>query len=262
MKKETSNAVQMWTLFDVRLNFLTKLCGSTPGNPALIETWTNVRASKRKSIPPDAKSIPEIQEEVLASLAQEAESEEEPPAINVFQRWTPELAILFPHLVLPTGTLLLRAATFRAHIKDCSRVLSTNYIGRAEGEKSFSSRVMNCVYEDPKMYWVPILRPSGEFVTEPDGAETKPIHARGPRGLPVDALKTFEWIQPASVVFHLQVLGNTIKKEDLETVLMYGGTHGYGGERSAGEGKYTFSVWQCQEGSCHVAESRRAELVA
>ena len=58
------------------------------------------------------------------------------------------------------------------------------------------------------------------------------------RGEPINALKTFEYIEPARLDFTLKVLGKSVSKKDLETLFEYGGVHGYAGERGDGEGKY------------------------
>ena len=37
--------------------------------------------------------------------------------------------------------LCMRAATVKAHIKDCARVLSTQFISKIKGERAFSTRL-------------------------------------------------------------------------------------------------------------------------
>src|SRR5437867_7288930 len=117
----------MWTHYKVTLEFLTKLCGSVPADPELIKAWTE---SRRPAVrPPGARSINEINEEVFATLAEP--EVEATPSVLVFQR--------------VDGKLVLRAATLKAHLKDCARVLSAQYIGSIQGERSFSTRVINGV---------------------------------------------------------------------------------------------------------------------
>ena len=235
----------MWTIYDVRWTFLTRLCGSVPADPEIVAAW--LKARRPAARPPGGKSIDEIQEEVLATLA---EGEEAPPSINTFQR--------------VDGVCVIRAATIRAHLKDCARVLSAQYVGSIQGERSFSTRVINGVYPDPATYWVPILRPDGTPVSKHDGEQDRPIHVRGPRGEQLNALKRYEYIQPARLDFRLGVLTAkgarqrknpqtnqlesaslpSVSRADLETVMRYGGVHGYGGERGDGEGRYTFTLTQ------------------
>jgi hypothetical protein len=46
------------------------------------------------------------------------------------------------------------------------------------------------------------------------------------------------------------VLGNSVSPGDLEKLFVYGGVHGYGGERGDGEGRYvaTLTPLEHQEG--------------
>lgn len=212
----------LFTEYKVTLLFLTKLCASVPANPEIVKKWIENRQPTVR--PAGGKSIDEIQEEVLATLAQ---GEDEPQySMLVFQRIS--------------GGLAMRAATIRAHIKDCARVLSAQYIGKIQGERSFATRVINGVYTDERQYWLPILRPEGDQVADADGAFDKAVHARGVRGEPINCLKRFEYVEPARIDFTLKVLGKSASRHDLETLLTYGGVHGYAGERGDGEGKYTF----------------------
>jgi hypothetical protein len=219
----------MWTKYRVQWDFLGRLCGSVPADPEIVRAWLEARKPKVRA--PASRSIDEIQEEVFATLA----AEEEPAAfgIHVFQR--------------VDGHLAQRAATIKAHLKDCAKVLSAQYIGNVRGERAFSTRVINGVYPDPKMYWIPVRRPDGSLVTKHDGEQDKPIHVRGPRGEQLNALKRYEWVEPARLDFCLLVLtsmGNkpSVSEEDLSTVMEYGGVHGYAGERGDGEGKYVFTI--------------------
>ena len=216
----------LWTEYDVSWRFATKLCGSTPGRADIVKPWLDAR--KPKARPPGGKSIEETQEEVMATLA-----EPEPEfSSTIFQR--------------QNGGLVVRGHTVRAHLKECARVLSWHYIGRVQGERSLQTKVKNCLYPDE--YWIPILRPDGEPIKNPDGEIDKPIHVTGPRG-EVSALKRFEFIEPSRIDFTLRVLGGAVKHSDLEHMMTYGGTHGYGGERSAGEGKYLYTITERKNGN-------------
>ena len=210
----------MWTIYQVRWEFVTKLCASVPADPAIVEAWIDNRTPKVK--PAGGKSIAEIKEEVFDTLAQ-------PPAEEQFSM------LVFQQQ--PSG-LVVRASTIKAHIKDCARVLSNQYVDKIKGERAFSTRVINGVYPDERTYWVPILRPDGTQVQKADGCFDKAIHVRGPQGQPMNALKRFEWIDHACITFRLKVLGKSVKEEDLRILFEYGGVHGYAGERGDGEGKY------------------------
>lgn len=218
----------LWSLYDVRLDFTTKLCSSVPENPELIKKWLDSR--KPRVRPPGGKSIDELNDEVLASLGEPAEE----TSMLVFQR--------------NNGSLVVRANTLRAHMKDCARVISSYYTGKVEGEKSFAAKVKNCAYPDEALYWVPILRPEGSPITEHDGVHEKPIHVTDARGRPMNALKVFQYVYPARIDFVLKVLGGVLPLRDLETLFIFGGTHGYAGERSDGEGRYRFQIKERADG--------------
>lgn len=234
---------KLWKSYRVTWTFLTKLCGSVPADPELVKAWVDSR--KPAVRPPGGRSIADIQEEVFTTLAEPID--ETPLSILVFQR--------------VNGALVMRAATVRAHIKDCARVLSAQWIGKIQGERSFSTRVINGVYPDEATYWIPILRPDGTPILSADGTMDKAVHVRGPRGEMINALKTFEYVMPARMDFTLKILTaksgamktigkkneeakelTSVSQEDLETLFMYGGVHGYAGERGDGEGKYSFTI--------------------
>ena len=233
----------LWTRYRVRWEFLTSLCGSTPADPEVVAAWLAARQPKVK--PAGALSIQEINEEVLASIERGEGEADQAYSLLVFQR--------------NAGALVMRYATVRAHIKDCARVLSAQFVGRIQGERAFSTRVINGVYLDEHEYWLPVRRPDGEPVTKADGERDKAIHVRGPRGEPLNALKRFEFIEPPSVLeFTLKVLGRSVSETDLHHLFSYGGTHGYAGERSDGEGRYTYTLDRLDPAVTEVAGERAA----
>jgi len=63
---------------------------------------------------------------------------------------------------------------------------------------------------------------------------------------PRDALKTVQFINQPTVKFRLRLLKDSeITPEVIERVFEYGATHGYGGERGMGEGRYSFKIdWE------------------
>jgi hypothetical protein len=216
----------LWTLYRVRWTFLTRLCASVPADPAIVQKWIEAREPRVK--PAGALSIEAINEEVLASIERGEGEADQSFSMLVFQR--------------DHGALVMRAATVRAHIKDCARVLSAQFIGRIENERAFSTRVVNAVYLDERVYWIPIQREDGTLLREADGAFDKPIHVKGPRGT-FNALKRFEYIEPPAMLeFTLKVLGKSVSETDLHHVFSYGGVHGYAGERGDGEGRYEYTV--------------------
>lgn len=229
----------LWTRYRVRWMFLTRLCSSVPADPELVKAWVNARQPRVK--PAGALSIDEINDEVLASIERGEGEADSSFAMLVFQRHT--------------EALVMRAGTVRAHIKDCARVLSAQFIGKIENERAFSTRVTNAVYPDEQVYWIPILREDGTPVRDADGAFDKAIHVRGKSGT-FNALKRFEYVEPPSMMeFTLKVLGRSVSETDLHHVFTYGGVHGYAGERGDGEGRYTYDLEQLGPGSAGADDS-------
>src|SRR5712692_5003800 len=215
----------MWTKFEVELNFLTKLCGSVPSDPGMVKKWLD--ASKPANRQPDSKSITEVAEEVMDSQPEEIES-----STLIFQR--------------QESGLVVRLATIRAHLKDCARTLSRLWVGKIEKEASFAVKVLNCVYYDPRVYWLPIIGQDDKQMREPTGTLDKAVHAMTPRGM-ISALKTYEFVEGARLRVPLLVMTAksgrlSISEDDLSSLFAYGGVHGYAGERSDGEGRYVASI--------------------
>lgn len=246
-KKEPPKPKVTWTYYRVHFDFLTRLCGSVPGNPNLVEPWQKSRMPTHK--PPGGKSIEEVNEEIYNTLAEGAEEAERSELI--LQR-NPNPGLTYGYYFKPTngdgaerkGNLVVRTATLRAHMKDCAGQISRAE-GKIEGERSFNVKVRNYCYHEERDYWTPILRPDGEVIYEADSKYDKPVHVNGPRG-PQNGLKTIEFVYPASLSFVVKIYNEMVPMRDLEKLFMYGGTHGYGGERSDGEGRYEFSIEQIE----------------
>lgn len=240
----------MWTIYHIRWDFITQLCSSVPANPEIVDEW--VDSQKPAVRPPGGRSLDEIGEEVMASLGEISPAEIAPRFLRVFQR--------------DGGILVQRAATVKAHLKECARVLS-GMVGKIQGETSFAVKVVTGVYEDAAQYWIPILDArSGVPMSSPTGMHDKAIHVRGPRG-PQNALKRFEYCLNARMEFRLKVLTPfapriktkinvrtgektelqsmhrpSVTREDMIHLMEYGGVHGYAGERGDGEGRYIFTI--------------------
>lgn len=223
----------MWTTFNVEWKFITRLSASVPAGADLQRKWLESRAPKVR--PPDSKSIEEIAEEVAASTPELEEEDER--GLYVFQRLNVE----------GVTSLCLRAATLRAHLKDCARILSSLYVGKIEKEKSFAQKVLNAVYYPPELYWLPILKASdGTPLREPTGTYEKTIHVRTRQG-ERSAFKNMEYATDAMLRFPLIVMTQpsgklVVNENDLGLLFEYGGVHGYGGERGDGEGRYTATL--------------------
>jgi hypothetical protein len=216
-----------WTRFTVRWHGLTKLCGSVPADPEIVKAWLLARTPRVQ--PPGGLTLDQINEEVLASLSEDRDALGHPKdesAILTFQRHA--------------GQCVMRGATLKAHLKDCARRLSAR-VGKIEGESAFSTKVINYLYPDPAQYWVQVLRPDGTPVSKHDGEMDRPVTTRFGT-----ALKRFEWIEPWRLDFTIQVFTTSgrpaVGLEDLRKLLLYGGVHGYAGERGNGEGKYSADI--------------------
>jgi hypothetical protein len=224
----------LWTRYRVTWTFLTRLCASVPADPQLVKAWLEAREPRVK--PAGALSIEEINEEVLASIQRGEGEADQTFSMLVFQRHD--------------GHLVERYGTVKAHAKDCARVLSSQYIGKIDGEKAFSTRIANGLYLDPAQYWLPIQRPDGTPVQAADGTFDKAVHVYVPGRGQMSALKRFEYIDPPStLVFTAMVLGRSVSETDLHHLFMYGGIHGYAGERGDGEGRYVYTIERLDSGS-------------
>jgi hypothetical protein len=95
-----STPTSIWTHYRVRWTFMTKLCGSVPSDPEIVRRWLEAREPRVR--PAGARSIEEINEEVLATL----ERPESEYSVLQFQR--------------NGGLLVMRYSTVKAHIKDCA----------------------------------------------------------------------------------------------------------------------------------------------
>jgi len=221
-KIQTDIPAMGWTRFRVSWLGLTKLCGSVPADPEIVKAWLDARTPRVQ--PPGGLTLDQINEEVLASLSEDRPKDDS--AILTFQRHA--------------GRCVMRGATIKAHLKDCARRLSAR-VGKIEGESAFSTKVINYLYPDPTQYWVPVLRPDGTPVDKHDGEMDRPVTTRFGT-----ALKRFEWIEPWRLDFTVQVFTTSgrpaVGLEDLRKLLLYGGVHGYAGERGNGEGKYSATI--------------------
>lgn len=213
----------LWTRYKVIWDFPGNLFGSVPKNKELIGSWLEAR--RPKATPPNARSIPEIQDEVFTTLLNEETPEEQ----------LEKVALGFQSV---NNCLVMRGATIRAHLKDCGRIVGTMYVGKIEKEKSLGWKITNGLYVEE--YWVPICRPDGVSVSEPDGKRELMVHAMTRMG-PVNSLKVVDFVSNVRMTFTLRLLCG-LKMSDVETIMEYGAVHGYAGERSMGEGRYIHSI--------------------
>jgi|DewCreStandDraft_5_1066085.scaffolds.fasta_scaffold01244_43 hypothetical protein len=244
----------MWRRYEVTWRFTNLLCGSVPQNRELVRAWIESRAPKEK--PPEGPSFDEIEAEVAATTDN---------VEDVIERIT----LGFQR---DENGLFVRGATIRSHIKDCAYQLR-EYLaanlgadeeifeneeapesekapkkkgkkttkGLKERIRNLKSILANRVYIEP--YRVHILR-DGKPVQKEDGQYDQAVHvmtALGPRS----ALKVIRYVERPTLKFELLVLDDGfITDAVLEAIFEYGSVHGYGGERSMGEGRYEWEMKQ------------------
>lgn len=216
-----------WKMYQVHWQFTRKLVGSIPANQNVLEAFLKARSPNTQ--PAGGKSLQELKTAVEATLPEEGTYEEAlKQHLTVFQR--------------VDGVCCMRADTVRAHLKDCSRVLSAEYVGKIRGELSFAVRFIRCTYLDPTQEWLPIVDNQGNPFPDPTGVKEKPI-----RTWNGSALKAFEYIEGAHLNFTIRILGGNFDAADLGSIMDYGGVHGYAGERGDGEGKYIYTIKELPE---------------
>ena len=219
MSKE---AKQLWSSYRVTWTFPGNLFGSVPKRTELVAGWLEAR--KPKATPANSRSIPEIQEEVVSTLLEEDTPEE--GAVRV--------ALGFQSI---DGSLVMRGATVRAHLKECARVVNTMYVGKIEKERSLQWKIVNGLYVDE--YWIHIMR-DGQEVMSPTGSKELLVHAMTPRG-PISSIKVVDFVSNVHLTFTMKLLCG-VRIADVETIMQYGSVHGYAGERSMGEGRYLYAI--------------------
>jgi len=204
----------MWRKYGVELKFTTPFASSTPKNRNNIESMLIAQApsdkelKRRQEAGEPITTIPELAEQI----AEEVEADEEvEKGYATFKR--------------DENGLYYEARCVRAHIKDCANQLQGLLHIRA-----LKAKVANKVYVEPAKIYL------GK--KEPDGSETRIIHAitlRGPRS----SLKTIDYVDKPTLKFSLKVLeDDVIDRDILEAIFEYGSKHGMGQERSQDWGKY------------------------
>ena len=222
----------IWVPVKVRMDFVGRVCGSVPASPDIIEKWLAARQPSVK--PPASKTIPQTAEEVINTLPDMGEENDalRQGTMVVFQR--------------VEGRLAVRAATIRAHLKDCCSQVQNQLVGRIKGERNFTTRIKNGLYvsggfrDATGTEFLHVIR-DGNPVTKGDGFQERLVHSNTPQG-PINAIKQFEYVVRPYIKFAAALLGTSVKAEDLATLMKYGAVHGYGGERSQQEGQYTFEI--------------------
>ena len=230
----------LWKSYQVTWRFVSRLCGSAPKEDLLEHYALGIGPTVR---PPSSRNIPQTLEVMMETAVDTADVQDE-----AISRSTVGFFKLGQELVVPTYSI-------RAHIKDCVRQVEGLYIGRIEKEKSFVTRVKNGLYVkgealDAKGVDINWLLRDGIKINESkiDGYQDRTIHAFVPGKGQQNAIKRFAYLVQPEITFTVALLGKAVKPEDLDVVFRYGATHGYGGERSMGEGRYTYEIMEAENG--------------
>jgi hypothetical protein len=211
----------MWELFELQMAMTGKLCGSVPLAKELIRPWLEARAPNTK--PDSGPSLPELEEDVLATI----EAVEERTTLG-FQQ--------------DEKGLFMRAGTVKSHLKDCS-----NQIRDYLNVSALRSKLANRVFVEPDPIYI---ETNGGIAQAADGEFERAVHVITNQG-PRNALKKIRYIEKPTLTCTLRVLEGPWKRtegkslstqEVLQAILEYGGFHGYSGERSMGEGRYTHTL--------------------
>lgn len=218
----------MFKLYEVEWQFVGRLCGSVPQTRELIRPWLEARAPDKR--PDTGPSLDELEAQIAATVATE-DAEQEEDAEEKVQR------ITLGFQKDETG-LFIWGGNPRAHIKDCAQQLATLFKGK--GDTNFKAKVANrCYLMEDRVY---ILRQDGSYVDKPDGWFERAVHVMTPRG-PRNSLKRIHYVWQPILRFTLVVLNDgVIKEPHLHAILRYGSVHGFGGERSMGEGRYRYTL--------------------
>lgn len=221
--------IKLWTHYEVSMNFVGRLCGSVPLSTELVPAWIDARKAREGVVKASDKPLDVITEEVLQTLPGEEEQKLMDLITLGFQRTNINGS--------EEKVLVVRGGTIKSHLKDCANQLRVPL-----GVTAFKSKVANKVYiEEPFV----ALRRNGIPITEEDNEYTQTVHTFSAKG-PINALKLIRFAQcPVSLNFTMKLLRDPEKFVTVETMdrcFYYGSTHGYGGERSMGEGRYTWTI--------------------
>jgi len=217
----------MWADYGVDWRFTGKLMAGTPADPAVMAAWLETRG------------LTDLLEESLA----EVKSDEERKREEAEQK---ELAARLVFKRNKAG-LFVEGYTIKAHLKDCANQIKGLPEMRRVTKKSSSpatvplrSMVANKVYVAEEH--VPLLRATGEPITEPDGQWEHAVQVMTRQG-PRSAIKCNDWIEGGALRFTLRVLSDgVVTPELMQALFEYGQLHGYGAERGLGYGRYQFTV--------------------
>jgi hypothetical protein len=213
------DATGLYDHYDVAIRFRDRLCGGTPKNPDLLQSWIAATTEHND----DATS-----EQVKAAREALLEPTEE-------KSW-----IGFPG---DSRGLFLWARQVKALFKECATLL------RVTEQKRGSKQIFQHAFEvKSKLTGAPadrlyITNGDGKPVSKPTAFAEGPIHvstAQGPR----TALKRVDYIVHAGLAFEVWVLKTEpgekrhVGEAEIVKMLTFGQENGIGADRSQGHGKF------------------------
>ena len=246
--------MNIWQDYLVCWEFKTPIFGNWPASPDVLARFVETRVKQgrikpvqtiltedkgRVDVIRQGLSIQQMQDskiaEAIESLPEQDQEEEE----------TAQRTLVFR---MHEGCLAVQGGSIRAHLKNAARNLSSLALPKnVEGSRSLAVRSVEGLYvaED----WIQLLR-NGEPLTEPDSTEEFFVHVNHPRtGAPMSSLKSCQSLEPGvQLAFTLRNFANIVTPEELSIIMQYGGTHGYGQERSRGFGRYVFGFEKMEQG--------------
>ena len=210
---------QMWLQYRVVLDVEGPFAASLPKDPDAIRSMLEHRMPTRN--PEDAIPIDELTEQVAAAVATDDQPDED---------------ILPGASTFPSDDkgLYYEGRCVRGHLKDCALQIAGFFDGpkeRAGVIKNFRAKFVNRVYCITDKIYV--------GATEVAGTQERFIQVMTRQG-PRSSIKYIDWVESPTLEFTIKLLNDdVITEEHLKAVFEYGGTHGMGGERSQGWGRYT-----------------------
>lgn len=238
-------SVSVWEDIPITLKFSVPLYGSLPVEESKVAAFVEQKIHKGKLEPTRL----ELTDEGVVKIFREGVSLEELHEEKVRQvlgekPFIPDKEIEKRSLTFMRrgGKIVVFGGTLRSHLKDGSRVLSSLVLPRkVEGQRSLAVRATAGLYVREE--WIPVLR-DGKPQKEGDMWTEFFLHLTNPAtGAPMSSLKRVEGFHAGvTISFTLAVLAGVVTMQELEMILVYGGLHGYGQERSRGMGRYEFTI--------------------
>ncbi len=207
---------QMFRYYRVKIKFATKFAAGIPKDPSKLLDFLEARAPERP--PEDATPLDKLAKAVEAEIFEPVESQQA-AITTTFKR--------------DGSGPVYEARSILAHLKDCTAVLSKNFLN----VKGLKAAVADRVWVQPEM--IPLFM-DGERADKPDGEEIKPISifikGEGRR----TAVKIVEYLDKPNMTFYLKSLNDgVITIELLRALFEYGGNiRGMGQDRGLGWGRY------------------------